>query len=39
MLLALHVLPSLGFHHVLPRDINQKPTQVIGGVTVIDTPL
>ncbi|KAH8744733.1 hypothetical protein F5883DRAFT_588831 [Diaporthe sp. PMI_573] len=39
VLLAFHAWPSLGFHHVLPRDINQKPTQVIGGVTVIDTPL
>ncbi|KAK2029179.1 hypothetical protein LX32DRAFT_589167 [Colletotrichum zoysiae] len=39
MLLAFHAYPSLGFHHVLPRDINQKPRQVIGGVTVVDTPL
>jgi hypothetical protein len=39
VLLAFHACPSLGFHHVLPRDINRKPTQVIGGVTVIDTPL
>jgi len=39
LLLAFYAYPSLGFHHALPRDINQKPTQVIGGVTVINTPL
>ncbi|KAH8886595.1 hypothetical protein GQ53DRAFT_784867 [Thozetella sp. PMI_491] len=39
VLLTFHACPSLGFHHVLPKDINRKPTQVIGGVTVIDTPL
>ncbi|CZT11637.1 uncharacterized protein RAG0_15710 [Rhynchosporium agropyri] len=39
VLVAIHAPPSLGFHHVLPRHINHKPTQVIAGVTVIDTPL
>ncbi|KAE9376043.1 hypothetical protein N431DRAFT_481208 [Stipitochalara longipes BDJ] len=39
VLVAFHVYPSLGFQHVLPRGINQKPTRVIGNVTVIDTPL
>ncbi|PMD50914.1 uncharacterized protein K444DRAFT_546029 [Hyaloscypha bicolor E] len=38
-LVAFHAYPSLGFQHVLPRNINQKPTRVLGGVTVIDTPL
>ncbi|KIM98204.1 hypothetical protein OIDMADRAFT_167037 [Oidiodendron maius Zn] len=38
-LLAFYACPSLCFQHVIPRNINQKPTQVIGGVTVIDTPL
>jgi len=39
VLVAFHACPSLCFHHVLPRNINQKPMQVLGGVTVIDTPL
>ncbi|KAK2603383.1 hypothetical protein N8I77_009847 [Diaporthe amygdali] len=39
MLLAFHACSSLGFHHILPRNINRKPTQVLGNVTVIDTPL
>ena len=38
-ILAFHALPSLGFEHVLPRGLNQKPTRVLGNVTVIDTPL
>jgi hypothetical protein len=39
LLVALHAYPTLGFQHELPRNINQKPTRVIGNVTVIDTPL
>lgn len=39
LLVAFHAYPSLGFQHVLPQGINQKPTRVLGGVTVIDTPL
>ncbi|KAH6662064.1 hypothetical protein B0J14DRAFT_611169 [Halenospora varia] len=39
VLVAFHAYPSLGFQHVVPRSINQKPTRVIGNVTVIDTPL
>ncbi|MCJ1402507.1 hypothetical protein MMC11_005727 [Xylographa trunciseda] len=39
VLVAFHAHPSLGFQHILPRDINQQPMRVLGGVTVIDTPL
>ncbi|KUJ23579.1 uncharacterized protein LY89DRAFT_693620 [Mollisia scopiformis] len=39
VLVSFYVDPSLGFQHVVPRWINQQPTQVIGNVTVIDTPL
>lgn len=39
VLVVFHACPSLGFQHVAPRSINQQPTRVIGGVTVIDTPL
>jgi hypothetical protein len=39
VLVAFYACPSLGFQHVVPRHINQKPTRVIGNVTVIDTPL
>jgi hypothetical protein len=39
VLVVFHACPSLGFQHVVPRHINQKPTRVIGNVTVIDTPL
>jgi hypothetical protein len=39
VLVAFHANLSLGFRHVMPRNINQKPTQVIGNVTVIDTPM
>ncbi|TVY84467.1 hypothetical protein LSUE1_G001283 [Lachnellula suecica] len=39
VLVAFCFCPSHGFHHKLPRNINEKPTTVVGGVTVIDTPL
>ncbi|PQE25407.1 cyanamide hydratase protein [Rutstroemia sp. NJR-2017a BBW] len=39
LLVAFHTPPSLSFQHVLPRNINHHPTRVLGGVTVIDTPL
>ncbi|PMD12551.1 hypothetical protein NA56DRAFT_586999 [Hyaloscypha hepaticicola] len=39
LLVAFHAYPALGFQHELPRSINQKPTRIIGNVTVIDTPL
>ena len=39
VLVAFFTYSSLAFQHVVPRSINQKPTRVIGNVTVIDTPL
>ncbi|KAF2786107.1 hypothetical protein K505DRAFT_400077 [Melanomma pulvis-pyrius CBS 109.77] len=39
LLAAFYACPSLGFHHEVPRSVNQKPTRSIANVTVIDTPL
>lgn len=39
VLVAFHACLSYGFKDVLPRGINEKPTQIIANVSVIDTPL
>ncbi|EHK97801.1 hypothetical protein M7I_6462 [Glarea lozoyensis 74030] len=39
LLVAFQVSSTFGFEHVIPRGLNNKPTRVIGGVTVIDTLL